>query len=64
MEVRAKLSSWDAIVLRHINSTLSGGSVAAERETLLCRIEGKPKSSDEFDTESQPISRIEVSWKK
>ena len=60
----AKLSSWDAIVLRHINSTLSGGSVAAERETLLCRIEGKPKSSDEFDTESQPISRIEVSWKK
>lgn len=55
----AKLSSWDAIILRHINNTLSGSGIATERETLLCRIEGKPKSAE--GDNAQPLHCI-VSW--
>lgn len=43
-----KLSSYDAIIIRHLANTLSGDDIRQEREALLDRIEGKPKTTLEM----------------
>ena len=43
-----KLSSWDAIIIRHLSSTIMGKEITAERKELLARIEGKPKAIKNF----------------
>ena len=50
-----KLSSIDAIVVRHLVNTLVGDDIRQERKDLLDRIEGQPTQKIAGDSEADPI---------
>lgn len=58
-----ELSIWDAIILRHISNAASGDGASTERESLVTRIEGKPKSSTELEVENDQPTQMIIKWK-
>ena len=60
----AKLSTWDAIILQHIQATLTGKGGVAEREALISRIEGKQRYTEDMDAENALPVHYTISWEK